>query len=82
MENTKVRFDHHIDCSWQLCPVPILMTEDKIASMRPREVLEITFTDPGAKPDLAAWCRASGHDLVSIRDEKPKSYAYVRKSDG
>ena len=68
-----------LDCSGQLCPVPILMTEEKIADLREGEVLEVLFTDPGARPDLLAWCKATGNECLGFQEEKLKSAAYIRK---
>lgn len=72
-------FSSSLDCSGQLCPVPILMTEEKIADLERGEVLEVIFTDPGAEPDLKAWCRASGHEFLGIKKEKLKGTAYIKK---
>ena len=71
--------DSRMDCSYQLCPVPIIMTEERIDSLKESSVLEVTFTDRQAKPDLWAWCRATGHEFLGFRDEKIKSYAYIQK---
>ena len=71
---------YKIDCCWLLCPVPILMTEEKIKGLKKGDVLEVVFTDPGAKPDLKAWCTATGNELLGFRDEKIKSFAQIRKA--
>ncbi len=68
-----------LDCSGQLCPVPILMTEEKIEDLKDGEILEVIFTDPGAEPDLKAWCAASGHEFLRIQKEKFKGTAYIKK---
>jgi tRNA 2-thiouridine synthesizing protein A len=68
-----------LDCSAQLCPVPILMTEEKITDLKPGEVLEVIFTDPGAEPDLKAWCVTTGHEFLGIQKEKFKGMAYIKK---
>jgi tRNA 2-thiouridine synthesizing protein A len=68
-----------LDCSWHLCPVPILMTEEKVAAMRKGETLEVIFTDPGAKPDLDAWCRGNGHELLGFGGTPKKMSAFIRK---
>ena len=70
---------HQIDCSGHLCPVPILMTEEKILDLKRGDILEVIFTDPGAKPDLLAWCRATGNECLGFRENKFKSHAYVKK---
>jgi TusA-related sulfurtransferase len=71
--------DRRIDCSGQLCPVPILMAEEKIKEMKKGEVLEVLYTDPGAKPDLLAWCKATGNRALGFKEGKQKSFAYVQK---
>lgn len=69
-----------LDCSGQLCPVPILMTEEKIVDLQQGAVLEVIFTDPGAQPDLEAWCRSTGHRLLGFREERFKGFAYIEKN--
>lgn len=71
--------DATLDCCGHLCPVPILMTEEKIAELGKNAVLEVSFTDRGAKGDLDAWCRATHNELLGFKDEKMKSFAYIRK---
>ncbi len=78
MPNLKV--SDTLDCSWLLCPVPILMTEERLETLPAGGTLEVIFTDPGAKPDLMAWCRATGNEFIACRDEKKRSLAYIRKN--
>lgn len=68
-----------LDACGHLCPVPILMTEEKMAELKEGETLEVLFTDPGVKPDLKAWCAATGNEFLGFKDEKKRSAAYVRK---
>ena len=70
---------YRLDCSGQLCPVPILMTEEKMADLASDEILEVVFTDPGAKPDLMAWCKATGHLFLKCLDGKTQSRATIQK---
>lgn len=72
--------NYHIDCSWHLCPVPILMTEEKLETLKKGDILEVVYTDPGAKPDLEAWCRANGQILLGFEETKSKSSAFIRKA--
>jgi tRNA 2-thiouridine synthesizing protein A len=37
----------------------------RLKRMRPGETIEVTARDPGAPADLPAWCRTTGHTLVS-----------------
>ena len=69
-----------LDCSGHLCPVPILMAEEKIADLAPGSVLEVVFTDPGARPDLLAWCRSTGHECLGFKEGASRAAsAYIRK---
>ena len=74
-----MKFDIQLDCRGQLCPVPILMTEEKIVQMKIGQVLEVAFTDPGAKPDLTAWCRANGHEIIEFKRNRTEMFATIRK---
>lgn len=52
-----------------LCPMPVIKTQDKVATMQPGDTLEVICTDPGALNDIPAWCRINGHKVVSTRRE-------------
>ena len=78
-ESAHFKASYQLDCSWQFCPVPILMTEERLSDLQVDEVLEVIFTDPGAKPDLEAWCRATGNPLLGFREEEARGSAFVRR---
>jgi len=40
------------------------------------QVLEVRVDDPGAREDIAAWCRLAGHELLAVVDEMPKYTRY------
>jgi tRNA 2-thiouridine synthesizing protein A len=50
----------------------------RLDAMRPGQTLEVIANDAGAPVDLPAWCRMTGHTLVSA--EHP-TYVIRRKSD-
>jgi tRNA 2-thiouridine synthesizing protein A len=79
MIKTNLKVACSLDCSWQLCPVPILMTEEKILDLKKGEVLEVVFTDPGAKPDLLAWCKSNGHEVLGFKEETKRKLAYIER---
>lgn len=72
-------FEFQLDCRGQLCPVPILMTEEKISQMKAGQVLEVAFTDPGARPDLTAWCKATGNEVLEFKKISAEYFATIRK---
>ncbi|MEH6937133.1 sulfurtransferase TusA family protein [Bacillus sp. JJ664] len=59
MESTKV-----LDAKGLACPMPIVKTKKEINELKSGEVLEIHVTDKGAKNDLTAWSKSSGHELI------------------
>lgn len=79
----RCKVDQKLDCAGQLCPAPILMTEACFKDLAWGDVLEVTFTDPGAEPDLRAWCKANAHALfLGVTREGALRRAYLRKKDG
>ena len=70
---------YFLDCSDQLCPVPILMTEERMNTLKNGDVLEVLFTDPGATEDLKAWCRMMGHEFFGFKKEMKVSRINIRK---
>lgn len=49
------------------CGDLVLELRMRLHAMRPGDVLRLTARDPGAPEDLPAWCRLTGHALVSSR---------------
>ncbi|MEA3410210.1 MAG: sulfurtransferase TusA family protein [Pseudomonadota bacterium] len=62
------------------CPLPILQTRKAIASLSSGEVLEVTATDPGSVKDMDAFCRQTGHALISSRESGGDYVFQIRKS--
>jgi len=70
-----------LDTKGLLCPVPVLKTSAAIKEIQIGELLEVLATDPGSKPDLAAWARITGNELVAVEElnETPKVYRFLIK---
>ena len=47
------------------CPLPILKTKKTLNDVPLGGQLEILATDPGAVKDFEAFCRQTGHELLS-----------------
>jgi len=54
-----------LDCLGWRCPRPIIELARRIESVDLGALVEVRADDPAAGPDLAAWCRMRGQDLVS-----------------
>ena len=53
-----------LDVRRLLCPIPVIRTQDRVASLAPGAVLDVLCTDPGALQDIPAWCRIHGHEYL------------------
>ncbi|MGG0616274.1 sulfurtransferase TusA family protein [Bacillus altitudinis] len=71
--------DHILDVTGLACPMPIIRTKKKMNDLAEGQVLEIHATDKGAKADLAAWAKSSGHELITQTDEAHVLKFWVRK---
>ncbi|MEH7732698.1 sulfurtransferase TusA family protein [Bacillus pumilus] len=71
--------DQMLDVKGLACPMPIIRTKKKMNDLTEGQVLEIHATDKGAKADLAAWAKSSGHELIMQTDEGDVLKFWVRK---
>lgn len=56
-----------LDVLGLLCPLPVIRTQDAVATRAAGDVLEVLATDPGALHDIRAWCRVHGHQFLDDR---------------
>ena len=66
-----------LDTRGSLCPVPIMKTSRAIRQVNVGDVLEVLATDPGSKPDISAWTRMTGNELLDVAEEgTPRVYRF------
>jgi tRNA 2-thiouridine synthesizing protein A len=57
------------DAEWDAgdmgCGELVLELRARIEPLAPGRILKLTARDPGAPADIPAWCRMTGHALVS-----------------
>jgi tRNA 2-thiouridine synthesizing protein A len=58
------------------CGRLVLELHARMSRLKPRERMEVLARDPGAPTDLPAWCRMTGHTLVSA---DPPVYVIERR---
>lgn len=76
----EMQVDKVLDAKGLSCPMPIVRTKKAIDALQPGQVLEVQATDKGAKNDLAAWTKSSGHTLLETREEDGVLTFFIRKS--
>jgi TusA-related sulfurtransferase len=61
-----------------MCPGPITDLFRAFRNSNIGDVIELWATDPAAKPDVQAWAKRSGNEVVSITDENGYAKIQVR----
>jgi len=64
MSDTSTPPPLELDCRGLLCPLPILKTRQALAPLASGTLLKMVSSDPASVPDMAAFSRRSGHELV------------------
>ena len=59
-----VEITQTIDARGLSCPMPIVKTAQAMKGLPSGVVVELLATDHGSIKDVAAWCRATGNELV------------------
>jgi len=60
-----MEFDKELDARGLNCPLPILRCKKALAELQPGQILKIVATDPGSVKDFQAFCKQTGHELLS-----------------
>lgn len=62
---TPLRADDEWDAGELGCGELVMDLRIRLAALPPGSLLKLVARDPGAIEDLPAWCRITGHALVS-----------------
>jgi len=73
-----MNFDKELDARGLSCPLPILRAKKALGELQSGQVLHIIATDPGSVKDFAAFCKQTGHELLS-QAEADKEYTFFLK---
>jgi tRNA 2-thiouridine synthesizing protein A len=67
------------DASGLLCPLPVLRANRKLRELPSGGLLTVRATDPAAEQDFPAFCRQTGHELVSSTRDGETLVFVIRK---
>jgi tRNA 2-thiouridine synthesizing protein A len=71
-----------LDATGLICPLPVLRANRALRPLPPGALLVVRATDPAAREDFPAFCRQTGHELVSLSEEGPVLVFTLRKRAG
>ena len=80
MDEEKSKFDDVLDCVGLYCPVPIFETRKKMNILKKGQVLKMMADDPGSRPDMEAWARTTGNELLDVEEEGGVFTFYIKKT--
>lgn len=72
-------FDLEVDASGLKCPLPILRCKKALAGLTEHQILKITATDPGAVKDFQAFCKQTGHEMLSLDEVENRFVFHIKK---
>lgn len=75
-----VNFDKELDARGLLCPLPILRCKKALAELSAGQVLKVVATDPGSVKDFQAFCKQTGHDLLTLSQGQGEFTYCIRKA--
>jgi tRNA 2-thiouridine synthesizing protein A len=68
-----MNFDRELDTRGLKCPLPILRCKKGLAELEPGQILKAYATDPGAVKDFQAFCKQTGHVMLSLEETQEDS---------
>ena len=80
MITAEIHVDQVLDCTGLLCPMPVVKTSKAIKTIEVGQVLQMITTDRGAPPDMEAWTRQTGHEMVAQSASDGKYEFWFRRT--
>lgn len=78
-----MEFTKELDARGLNCPLPILRCKKGLAELSGGDVLKVLATDPGSVKDFQAFCKQTGHELLSMEENdsavKKEFIFHIRK---
>ncbi len=75
-----IKEDQVLDCSGMLCPVPVVKTSKAVKGLEVGQILKMIATDPGSPPDMEAWSRQTGNELMRSMQEGGKYIFFIKRT--
>jgi tRNA 2-thiouridine synthesizing protein A len=72
--------DKELDARGLVCPLPILRCKKALAEISAGQVLKVIATDRGSVKDFQAFCKQTGHELLTLTQGTSEFTFIIRKS--
>jgi tRNA 2-thiouridine synthesizing protein A len=77
---TQVQVDKVLDVKGLLCPLPVIKLSKAIKEIEVGQVVQMLATDPGSRPDMDAWAKNTGHELIDSDVDSDVFRFWVRRT--
>ncbi|HEY4675161.1 MAG TPA: sulfurtransferase TusA family protein [Candidatus Bathyarchaeia archaeon] len=74
-----VRVDEKLDVRKKICPMPALLTNRKLQTMKTGTVLEVTGDYATARENIQRLSKQHGHKVLQVVDEHGVFRIYIEK---
>ncbi|MEX2556471.1 MAG: sulfurtransferase TusA family protein [Actinomycetota bacterium] len=78
--SAQVQADKVLDVKGLLCPLPVIKLSKAIKEIEVGQVVQMLATDPGAQPDMDAWAKNTGHELIDSDVDSDVFRFWVRRT--
>lgn len=72
--------DKELDARGLVCPLPILRCKKALAEITAGQILKVIATDPGSVKDFQAFCKQTGHELLTLTQGNNEFAFTIKKS--
>lgn len=76
----EIQADEVLDCVGLLCPMPVVRASQAIKNVEVGQVLKMVADDPGSPPDMVAWAKQTGNELLAQHSEGGRFEFWFRRT--
>jgi len=77
----RITMKRNVDARGRACPIPIVELMRAIRESAVGDEVEVVADDRAFPSDVRAWCKKTGHSLLSLVEEGATLSALVRKEN-
>jgi TusA-related sulfurtransferase len=70
-----------VDLTGLRCPMPIVELHRLLKKLEAGQQISVFADDPAFCLDVETWCRKTGHQLISLKQDEHKLVALIEKVD-
>lgn len=74
-----MKIDATLDAVGVYCPVPILLTTEKMKELKKGQILEILADDVEVLEDMPNWCKTTNNKFLKVERNEGIYKLYIRK---